>query len=387
MPTTLDHRLPPQRALFDIPDDVCYLNCAYMAPQLRRVTEAGRLAVAGKARPWQVGAEDFFTLPERARSLFAQLLGAADDDIALVPAVSYGMAVAANCVFAAHATVAARRIVLLAEQFPSNVYPWLALARQGRAELVTVPRPVDSDWTTAVCASIDTQTTLVALPHCHWTDGSVVDLARVRAHCDTVGAALVVDATQSLGALPFDLAAIRPDFLVAAGYKWLLGPYSQGYLYVHPRYQQGEPLEHNWINREHSQDFAGLVHYREQYQPGARRFDVGERSNFVLLPMAIEALQQLLEWRVERIAATLSDHIDALVARAERLGLGVLPKAARAPHMTGLQLPAGVAATLRQRLQREHIHVSVRGQSLRISPHLYNRADDIERLCAVLTTL
>jgi kynureninase len=87
--------IPCQRHLFDLPDEVAYLNCAYMSPLLKRAAAVGAQAIAHKCRPWQIGAEDFFTESERARALFAELLGAQADDIALVPVASYGLAVAA----------------------------------------------------------------------------------------------------------------------------------------------------------------------------------------------------------------------------------------------------------------------------------------------------
>ena len=96
---------------------------------------------------------------------------------------------------------------------------------------------------------MDDALALVAVPHCHWTDGTWVDLVKVGARAREVGAVLAVDATQSLGALPLNVAEVQPDYLVAAGYKWLMGPYSQGYLYVAPRHREGQPLELNWITR------------------------------------------------------------------------------------------------------------------------------------------
>ena len=247
--------IPCQRHLFDLPDDIAYLNCAYMSPILKHAAAIGADAVARKCRPWTISPDDFFHDSERAREVFAELLGARGDDIAVVPAASYGIAVAA----ANLPLAAGRRVLVLADQFPSNVYSWQALAEQTDGEVVTVARPADGDWSAAILARLDERVAIAALPHCHWTDGGLIDLAAVAARCREVGSALVIDATQSLGALPFDLAAIRPDFLVCAGYKWLLGPYSVGYLYVAPRWQGGRPLEHNWIARAGSEDFSGLV--------------------------------------------------------------------------------------------------------------------------------
>jgi selenocysteine lyase/cysteine desulfurase len=373
--------IPCQRHLFDLPDEVVYLNCAYMSPLLKRAVELGAAALARKCRPWTIRPEDFFTESERARGLFARLLGASIDDIAIVPAASYGLAVAA-----ANLPVAAgEHILVLAEQFPSNVYVWRELARRAGAELVTVERPADGDWTAAVLARLDQRIAIAALPHCHWTDGGLLDLAAIGRRCREVASALVLDVTQSLGALPLDLAAVRPDFVACPGYKWLLGPYSLGYLYVAPRHQGGRPLEHNWIAREASEDFAGLVDYRERYQPGARRFDVGERSNFALLPVSVAALEQLLDWGVAAIAATLGAMTAEIAARAKaELGLTSAPAHLRAGHFLGLRVPAGMPPGLPERLAREQIHVSLRGDSLRVTPHLYNRRADVERLLEVL---
>jgi selenocysteine lyase/cysteine desulfurase len=222
------------------------------------------------------------------------------------------------------------------------------------------------------------------LPHCHWTDGGLLDLAAIGRRCRAVGSALVLDVTQSLGALPLDLAAVRPDFLVCPGYKWLLGPYSLGYLYVAPQHRQGRPLEHNWIARENSEDFARLVDYRAGYQPGARRFDMGERSNFALLPVSIVGLEQLLAWGVENIAATLAARTAAIAERALGLGLSASPPELRAGHYVGLRFPRGMPDSLPERLAREQVHVSLRGDSLRVTPHLYNHDEDVARLFRVL---
>ncbi|HEX6113338.1 MAG TPA: aminotransferase class V-fold PLP-dependent enzyme [Geminicoccaceae bacterium] len=372
--------IPCQRHLFDLPDDVAYLNCAYMSPLLRRAAEVGAEAIARKCRPWRIRAEDFFGESERARALFAELLGARADDIALVPAASYGLAVAA-----ANLPVApGQRILVLAEQFPSNVYTWRALAAGSGAEVVTIERAADGDWTRAVLARLDERVAIAALPHCHWIDGGLLDLATIGARCREVGSALVVDATQSLGAWPLDLAAVRPDYLVCPGYKWLLGPYSLGYLYVAPVHRDGRPLEENWIARAGSEDFARLIDYQDAYQAGARRFDVGERSNFALVPVSIVGLEQLLAWGTDRIAATLAAMTAAIAERAASLGLRAAPADLRAGHYLGLRFPERAPERLPERLAEEQVHVSVRGNSLRVTPHLYNDDDDIERLFAVL---
>jgi selenocysteine lyase/cysteine desulfurase len=253
------------------------------------------------------------------------------------------------------------------------------------ARVDAVARPADAEWAGALERELARgDVAVVCVPACHWTDGTRVDLVRVGAAARAAGAGLVVDATQSLGAVPLDVGAVRPDFLVTAGYKWLLGPYSVGFLWVAPRWREGRPLEHGWITRAGSEDFSRLVHYRDDYQPGARRYDVGERSNFALLPQACAAMEQLLAWDVAAVHATLRGLTEGLVARAAERGLGTAPAAARTGHMVGLTRAEGFPEDVVARLAARGVWVSRRGQTLRVSPHLYNTEADGERLLAAL---
>ncbi|MBL8663872.1 MAG: aminotransferase class V-fold PLP-dependent enzyme [Candidatus Odyssella sp.] len=374
--------IPCQRHLFDIPDDVAYLNCAYISPLMKSAVAAGEAAARRKARPWEIFPHHFFVEAEEARALFARLVGAAPGDIAIQPSTSYGAAIAAaNLEFARGA-----RIVVLHEQFPSNVYAWREAARRSGAAIDTVPRPADDDWTPAVLERIGAGTALVAVPHVHWTDGALLDLVAIGRRAREVGAALFVDATQSLGALPLDVRAVQPDYLVAATYKWLLGPYGMGFLYVAPHRQAGRPIEEHWSTRAGSEDFTRLVDYRDDYQPGARRFDVGEKANIHLVPMAIAALTQLLAWGAANVQASLRAMTDRLEARLRPLGLETLPRALRGGHYLGLRFPSGVPDGLAARLAAENVHASVRGRAaMRVTPHLWVSARDEDRFVDALT--
>lgn len=375
--------IPCQRHLFDIPRDVAYLNCAYISPLPNASRAAGEAGMSRKSRPWTISAPDFFSESEATRALFADLIGATADDIAVIPSVSYGIAIAAaNLPFER-----GQEIVTLAEQFPSNVYPWRDLAAQKGGTVITVPAPSDGDWTSAIIDSIGERTGIVATANCLWTDGGLIDLERVSKACEQAGTALVLDVTQSLGALPLDVGRVRPDYLVSACYKWMLGPYSLGFVYVAPKHQEGRPLEQTWIGRENSEDFSGLVNYRDAYQPGARRFDVGERSNFALMPAAKASLEQIRDWDVAEIAATLAVMTRDIADRARALGMTSQPEDRRAGHFLGLRFPHGIPDDLPGNLSRNGVHVSVRGTSMRVTPHLYNDAEDVDRLFTALEKL
>ena len=372
--------IPNQRHLFDIPDDIAYFNCAYMSPQLKAVRAAGHAGVDRKTSPWSLTPADFFTESETARGLFAKLVGGRADDVAIISSASYGLAIAARNI----PLQKGQKILLLEEQFPSNVYCWSERAAQCGAEIVTIPIPADHDWTAAVLAAIDETVAVAALPHNHWTDGSLLDLEAIGAALRAGGAKLVLDITQSIGAMPIDVAKVKPDFLVAACYKWMLGPYSLGFLYVTPEFQAGEPLEYNWITRAGAEDFSGLVDYADDYQPGARRYDMGERANFSLMPMAIAALEQLLDWGIADIQMTLAARTADIAGKCESLGLMPLPQSLRAGHFLGLRREGGLPKGLLETLLAEGIYISVRGSSLRVTPHLFNNDADVDKLVAAL---
>jgi selenocysteine lyase/cysteine desulfurase len=173
--------------------------------------------------------------------------------------------------------------------------------------------------------------------------------------------------------------------LIVASYKWLLGPYSIGVGYFGPRYLEGLPLEETWIAREGSEDFKGLVDYRDDYQPGAVRFDVGERSNFILVPMLVAALRLLNGWGPGRIQQYTRALTRELLEDVQELGYAVEEPDYRAAHIFGVRMPEGVdLSQVKAALGAEKVSASLRGSALRVSPHLYNDQEDTGALLRAL---
>lgn len=368
--------LDSQRSHFEIPREICYLNAAYMTPFPKSFGAIGGQAITDGMHPWDVSPQDFFTRSERVRTLAGQVMDTNADNVALVPAVSYAVATAARNLSAESGQV----ILTLAEEFPSNYYGWSRLAEEAGAEMHVVSGPPDRDWTAAVLEAIDSlgeRVAIVAVPHIHWSTGSMLDLFAIRRATRNVGAAMFCDLTQSLGALPLSVGALDPDFAVAAGYKWLFGPYAVGYLYVSPRWQNGAPLEDNWIVRAGSEDFGNLVNYREDYQSGARRFDMGERSNFLALPLAEAGLDMVLGWGIASIAETLGAINSEFAGRLEEAGFRCLPEARRAPHLMATKPTEASPAEVGARWKQHGALTSQRGDWIRIAPHLW--IDDQDR--------
>jgi selenocysteine lyase/cysteine desulfurase len=372
--------LPSQRARFGVPEDLAYLDCAYLSPLLDTVRAAGHRGLDRKAAPWEIRREHFFDEVETVRARFAALVGGSAEDVAILPSTSYGTALAAANLEASPG----RTILVLEDEHASSYLGWHRKARESGALLVTVPRPADGDWTASILERIGPATAVVASPACHWTDGSAVDLEAVGAACRAVGAALVVDGTQSVGAVPFDVARVQPDFLIVSAYKWLLCPYTLAFLWAAPHRQGGRPLEEHGFCRAGVESREGATAYTLEFAPGARRYDMGERSNWVSLPMAAAALEALLAWRPERIAATLAGFTRRIAEAASERGLRVPPDRHRAPHLLGLRGTRPFGPDDARALAARGVRVSARGGALRASPHLWCEDADLDRLLAAL---
>lgn len=240
-------------------------------------------------------------------------------------------------------------------------------------------------WNEQIIEAIDNETLMVAIGNVHWTDGTLFNLKAIGQKAREHGALLVIDGTQSVGALPFDVKKIQPDALICAGYKWLMGPYSIALGYFGPRFQDGIPLEEGWLERKGSEDFAGLVTYADEYQPGAIRFDVGERSNFILIPMMIKAIEQLLEWNPAEIQNYCKNLTQELVEELPEPGYRIEHPDFRSHHLFGIRLPEHLnPKALKEELAANSVHVSIRGSAIRISPNVYNDERDVKALIKLL---
>jgi selenocysteine lyase/cysteine desulfurase len=370
------------RASFDIPSGLTYLNCAYLSPLTRQVVEAGRQAVLRKAHPWQIVYKDFFAEVERLRGLFAGLIGANPDDTAVVPSTAYGIATAAANL---PLTSGDNLVVPLAEH-ASTFHRWRVAATESGAELREAKLDNHRNWADAIIAGIDRNTRIVSVPHVHWSDGRLFDLQRIGKAARDVGAAFVVDGTQSIGALPFSVADLRPDFVTCSAYKWLLCPYGFGFLYVAPRFQEGRPLEEHFFHRSGVAEHEGKLEQLEGYDTGARRFDTAERASFINVAMSVVALEQLSGWSVTAIRDRITPVTERILAAAAKMGYRAAAPDQQAVHLFGLRRDGGLPAGIGKALQAANVHVSIRGDAIRVSPHVFNDAADADRLVAALAS-
>ena len=379
--------LPSQRALFDIPREICFLNAASWCPLPIAVQEAGRAGVARKGRPWTIDPGIDVKQYERARRAAARLINADPDDVALISSVSYGVATAAKVL----AVPAGARVLLLENDHSSAVLEWTTRAGAEGFAVDVVRQPEDGDWTAAVLAAIKRPgappVALASISSVHWSDGGMVDIDRVAAALRMRGAALLVDATHAAGVIALDVRTLDPDFLVFPTYKWLLGPYGRAFLYVAKRHQDGVPLEQTGYGRREIVSERAPYFRNVDFVSGARRFDMGERDYFISLEMASVGMEMMAEWGAAAIQARLG-MLTARLADGLRNSAALVPDAAvRAPHILSLRFPNGMPDRLVERLAAEHVHVAPRVGRMRISPHVYNDEDDVDRFVEVFRRL
>ena len=224
--------LPSQRALFDIPETICYLNAAAVAPLPRAVKTAGELGVARKAQPWAIEPGNAQRQFERARAAAARLINAAPDDVALISSVSYGIATAGKVLTMPRGS----RVLLLQDDHSSPVLEWLGRADAQGFIVEIVPRPDDGDWTTALLTAIERKGAplvgMASISSVHWADGGAIDLDRIAVALRQHDAKLRHRRDPRRGVMHIDVSALDPDFLVFPTYKWVLGPYGRAFLYV-----------------------------------------------------------------------------------------------------------------------------------------------------------
>lgn len=378
-----------KKSEFNLSSDVTYLNCAYMSPLMHCVEEAGIIGIQKKRQPNSISGEDFFTESDELRTEFSNLINCKNSQqCVVIPSVSYGMANVAKNLNLKKGD----NIVVVGEQFPSNVYPWMEVAQAADAEIISITPPKTNVergklWNQQILDAINERTQLVACGHIHWADGTIFDLRSIRQKTFEVDSLLVIDGTQSLGALPFDVQQLKPDALIAAGYKSLMGPYSIGMAYYSPVFNSGTPVEQNWINRFESENFAKLVNYSNNYQPGAIRYEVGEHSNFILVPMMLEALKKLNEWKPENVHKYLLDLVDDPISSLRDNGFIIEDSQYRASNLFGIRLgDQHDMDNIKSLLAKANIFVSYRGDAIRVSPNVYNDSNDLATLVEVLTT-
>lgn len=379
-----------QKDKFSLDKDDIYLNTAYMSPLLKSVEKVGIEALQQKGNPYKILPNDFFEPVTELKKLYASLIGTKEyNRIACIPSVSYGIATVTNNI----KLNSGDEILVVEDQFPSNFYSWKKLAETYNAIIKIIEKPKSGNhiakrWNEHIIEAITSKTAVVAMCQVHWADGTLFDLISIRKKAHKHNALLIIDGTQSIGAMPFSIDKIKPDALVCATYKWLLGPYSFGFAYFGSYFDNGFPIEESWCNRKNSEDFSGLTNYNDDYKDGANRYCMGETANFISVPMATKAVEQIIEWSPKSIQEYCFEISKDALIELQKLGFTIEDINYRSHHLIGIRIPDFInIETLKQQFNKHKIYLSIRGNYIRVAPHLYNSKEDFNQLLNCIKTI
>jgi selenocysteine lyase/cysteine desulfurase len=360
-------------------DGVVYLDSAAHAVMPRVTRAAVMSALALSERPDRFDDAAFFEVPDRLRVSLAKLIGASPRQIALTTGASAGLQVVAQNL----AWNRGDRIVIAAGDFPLQYATWKPMEARAGAELAIVtPRGC---FLTAddVIEAMTPRTRVVSVSHVRFDDASLLDVARIAAACRARGALLVVDVSQSCGAVPVDVKVLGADAVVGAGYKWLLGPYGTGFFWASDTLLEHLPPGPFYWTGQKGDTFASLNMVDPEPSDGAKRFDAPEMATpFNLNLVALSASVDLV-LRLGPEAVLQHNHalIDALFERLPEhcAPASPLERATRGPFGCFTAGQPGETAALFERLRALKIFVSLRQGKIRVAPHLFNSLEQIGR--------
>jgi selenocysteine lyase/cysteine desulfurase len=380
-----------KKDLFPLEDGLTYLNNASYSPLMKTSREAGIQGIDVKCFPQNITPQRHFTEHLHLRNQLKQLLNCENGDrIAIFPSVSYGMAIVAANLERLPTISLKKTVLILQEEFPNDTYAFTRVTEKLHLNIITVSSTSDFEtmgevWNQNILASINSETALVVVPNVHWFYGIVFNLQDISEKCREHGALLVIDGTQSIGAMPFDVQLIQPDAVIVSAYKWVFGPYSIAFGYFGPFFDEGIPIEESWMNRTNSENFSSLTILDSNYRPLAQRYNMGEFSEFINAPMLLDSVTHLLSWGIHEIQnyteSITKEPLDALVS----MGCQFTASEYRPSHLFGLKLPSHCnPSDIVRSLREQKIIVALRGPLLRIAVSVYNDQEDLWRLVRAL---
>jgi cysteine desulfurase/selenocysteine lyase len=373
------------RADFADFEGVSYLNAALQGPLPLISVNASKMALEWKKLPHQLPDEAYFGLPDRVRAAAARLIGGAPDEIAITTGASGGLiAVALGMEFKPGDEVLVAR-----GEFPAHFTTWLPLEE---TEGIHVKRVVPRErFLTAddFIAQIGPRTRLISTSLVRFDNALRLDAKRLSDACHSAGAHLLLDASQCAGAMPIDVRALGADFLVAAGYKWLLSPYGTGFFWLRRELiERMRPAPCYWMGLDGADKFHSLSVERLNFTPTARRWDSPETGSFTNLAAMEASLEYLLQVGVESVWKHNNTLIEQIIERLPRDRCVLASPGEseqRGPFVCVAARQPGASGELHKKLNEAHVFVSLREDALRIAPHLYNTERDIARLISILS--
>jgi selenocysteine lyase/cysteine desulfurase len=366
-------------------EDATYLNTAGNAPMPKASLKAAQAAIEWKKFPQRVPDEAYFDVPNRIRASIGQLIGARAEEIALTTGASTGMASAAYGL-----TWKPGDEVLTAQgEFPLQYTTWRPMEKRDGITLkiaAASERFISAD---DLIAALSPRTRLVSVSMVRFDDGSMIDAARLAAACHAQGTLLLLDASQCCGATPMDVTKLGADFIVCAGYKWLLSPYGTGFFWAKSEHIANmRPGPFYWTAAEGANHFGSMVMPNPKMAEGARRWDSAETASYFNLSAMAVSVEMVLRMKPEIVEAHNRGLMELMFERLPKdrcVPASPLDAARRGPYACFAARTPEKTAALYEKLRANNVFVSLREGNLRVSPHLFNTERDIDKLIAVVT--
>ncbi|HYL10068.1 MAG TPA: aminotransferase class V-fold PLP-dependent enzyme [Candidatus Acidoferrales bacterium] len=366
-------------------EDVSYLNLAGQCPLPRASIRAVQAAIEWKKFPHQMPDSAYFDIPNRIRASLAKLIGARPEEIALTTGATGGLTAVAH----GFDWKPEDEILIAAGEFPAHFTTWKPVEAQGHLK-VKVVHPRERFITADdFIAAMGPRTRLVSASLVRFDDGSRLDAGRVAQACHERSALLLLDASQCAGAMKMDVAKLGADFIVSAGYKWLLGPYGTGFFWArseHIERMRVQPFY--WMALEGADNFSSLSFEEARPARGARRWDSPETASFFNLSAMDASLEFVLRAGVETIEAHNRRLMELMLERLPKdrcVAASPADPAERGPYACFAARSPEKTAALYDKLRKAGVITSLREGKVRVSPHLYNTERDIDRLISVVT--
>ncbi len=386
MATTTSLQTDWRQEWFEI-EDATYLNVSGQAPMPRVSIRAVQAALEAKKYPHHKPDSTFFEVPNRIRASIARLIGGKPEEVALTSGASAGVAAVAYGL----TWNPGDEIVTAKGEFPLQYTTWKPMEeREGLKLKIVSPR---ERFLTAddLIAAITPRTRMVSVSLVRFDDGSLLDAARVAAACHAQGALLLLDVSQCCGAMPMDVHQLGADFMVSAGYKWLLSPFGTGFFWAKSEHLSSiRPGPFYWMAVAGSDNFADLSFDDPKPAASAKRWDSPEWAsyfNFNLAGMDV-SVDFVVRMGPELVAAHSRKLIELMFDRLPKdrfVPASPLDAARRGPYGCFAARSPEKTAQHYQHLRKENVVVSLREGNIRVSPHLFNTERDIDRLISVVT--
>src|SRR5260370_34623760 len=293
-------------------EDGIYLNVGGQRPMPKVAHRAVQTAIEWKKFPHRIADSAYFEIPNRIRASIAQLIAGKPEEVALTSGASTGMSAVAYGL----SWKPADEVLTAKGEFPLQSATWKPMeAREGIVMKVVSPR---EHFITAddFLAAMTPRTRLVSVSLVRFDNAVLLDAARIAAACHAQGALLLLDVSQGCGGMPLDVARLGADFLVCAGYKWLLSPYGTGFFWAKMEHIDNmRPVPFYWAAAEGAEKFHSLAHGKPKLTRDARRWDMAETSNFFNFAAMAPSLRFVLQLGPETVQAHNRKLIDLLLER------------------------------------------------------------------------